>query len=186
MLYRVSSFSYWPAAMSSPPPTSTPLPPTHPSHNHPTSWRQHQPTIGEKTALQNFCKRTSRSWNTPQEWSIKYFSGVPTWEEFPYLPVFCQCVVCFFSSVWFQMSPQITCLDKCKITLVAFVWLFSAMYFQMCLQIACIRGCIITLVAFVWLLSLSTSGLIFGLFVSTDCAAAQMFGLFVSMALYLF
>ena len=37
---------------------------------------------------------------------------------------------------------------SCKITLVAFVSLFTTMYFQMSPQIACLRGCIVALVAF--------------------------------------
>ena len=36
------------------------------------------------------------------------------------------------------------------ITQVAFVWLFSTVHFQMYPQIACMRRCIITHVAFVW------------------------------------
>ena len=51
------------------------------------------------------------------------------------------------------MYLQSACLNRCKVALVAFVWLFSAMDFQMSLQVACIRGCIITLVAFVWIFS---------------------------------
>ena len=39
------------------------------------------------------------------------------------------------------------------ITQVAFVWLFSTVHFQMCPQIACMRRCIITHVAFVWFFS---------------------------------
>ena len=48
-------------------------------------------------------------------------------------------LVCFFSTVGFQMVPQITCLRGCIITLVAFVWLFSTVGFQMSPQITCIR-----------------------------------------------
>ena len=61
--------------------------------------------------------------------------------------------VWLFSTVCFQMCPQIACLKGCKATLVAFVWLFSTVCLQMCPQMACLRGCIITLVAFVWLFS---------------------------------
>ena len=59
--------------------------------------------------------------------------------------------VIFFSSVRFQMCPQIGCPRKGKVTLVAFVRFFSAVYFQMSPQRASFRGCKVTLVAFVWL-----------------------------------
>ena len=49
------------------------------------------------------------------------------------------------------MCPQIVCLRRCIITLIAFVWLFSAVHFQMSPQIASLRGRIVTLLAFVWL-----------------------------------
>ena len=52
-----------------------------------------------------------------------------------------------FSTVCFQMSPQIACLRGCIITLVALVWLFSSVHFQMSPQNVCPRACIITLVA---------------------------------------
>ena len=39
--------------------------------------------------------------------------------------------VCFFSTVGFQMSPQMACPRRCKITLVAFAWLFSTVRFKM-------------------------------------------------------
>ena len=58
--------------------------------------------------------------------------------------------VWLFSTVGFQMFPQMACLRRGIVTLVAFVWLFSTVRFQMCPQIACLRGCIITQVAFVW------------------------------------
>ena len=51
------------------------------------------------------------------------------------------------------MSFQIAHRKKCRVTLLAFVWLFSTVCFQMSPQIAGLRGCIITLVAFVWLFS---------------------------------
>ena len=57
--------------------------------------------------------------------------------------------VCLFSTVRFQMFPQIACLRRCITTLVAFVWLFSAVSFQMSPQIACLKGRKVTLVAFV-------------------------------------
>ena len=58
--------------------------------------------------------------------------------------------VWLFSTVNFQMSPQITRLNRCKVTLVAFVWLFSTVCFQMFPQITCMRRWIVTLMAFVW------------------------------------
>ena len=57
--------------------------------------------------------------------------------------------VWFFSTVHFQMFPQITCMRRCIVTLVAFVWIFSNVRFQMCPQIVCMRGCITTQAAFV-------------------------------------
>ena len=66
------------------------------------------------------------------------------------------CIVTLVAFVWFvsivrfQMCPQMACLRRGKVTLVAFVWLFSTVYFQMCPQMARIRRCIVTLVTFVW------------------------------------
>ena len=65
--------------------------------------------------------------------------------------------VWLFSSVCFQMRPQMTCLRGCEFTLVAFVWLFSTMCSQMSFQSACIFSSIITLVALVILFSLICS-----------------------------
>ena len=58
-----------------------------------------------------------------------------------------------FSTVHFQMSPQMACLRGCIITLVAFVWLFSTVHFQMFPQTARVSGCIITQVAMIRLFS---------------------------------
>ena len=58
-----------------------------------------------------------------------------------------------FSSVLFQMCPQITCPKGCIVKLAAFVWLFSTVSFQICPQMACLRRCKFTLLAFVWLFS---------------------------------
>ena len=60
---------------------------------------------------------------------------------------------CIYLTVCFQMSPKMACLNRCKITLVAFVGIFSTVRFQMSSQMACLRRCKITLVAFVWLFS---------------------------------
>ena len=54
-------------------------------------------------------------------------------------------------TVCFQMCPQIACLRRSIVALVAFVWFFSTVPFQMYPQSACLWGCIVTLVAFVWL-----------------------------------
>ena len=61
----------------------------------------------------------------------------------------CVTLVRLFSIMNFQMSPQITCLKRCKFTLLAFVWFFSTVRFQMCPQSACIRRGIVTLITFV-------------------------------------
>ena len=45
------------------------------------------------------------------------------------------------STVSFQMRSQIPCLNKCEITLAAFVWPFSGVCFQMSPQIACMNPC---------------------------------------------
>ena len=47
------------------------------------------------------------------------------------------------------MSPQIACLSRCIVTLVAFIWLFSTVRFQMYPQNMCMGSCKVTLVAFV-------------------------------------
>ena len=57
------------------------------------------------------------------------------------------------SSVLLQMSPQITCVGRRIVTLVAFIWLFSTVCCQMSPQTVCPSGCIVTVVAFVWLFS---------------------------------
>ena len=49
------------------------------------------------------------------------------------------------------MCLQMVCIWGCITTLVTFVLLFSTVCFQMSPQIACPRGSIVTLVAFVWL-----------------------------------
>ena len=43
------------------------------------------------------------------------------------------------STVSFQMLSQIPCLNKCEITLAAFVWPFPGVCFQMSPQIACMN-----------------------------------------------
>ena len=53
-----------------------------------------------------------------------------------------------FSSMYFQMSPEIAFTRGFVTTLIALVWLFSTVRFQMCSQIEYMRGCIVTLVAF--------------------------------------
>ena len=68
-----------------------------------------------------------------------------------YTHAFLLCGVWLFSTVRFQMSPQIYCLRGGIVTLVAFVWPFSTVRFQMTPQSACLRRGIVTLVAFVWL-----------------------------------
>ena len=61
------------------------------------------------------------------------------------------CIFFTFSTVSFQMCPQMACLRRCIVTLVAFIWLFSTVCFQMSPQNVCPRRGIVTLVAFVWL-----------------------------------
>ena len=58
-----------------------------------------------------------------------------------------------FSTVCFQMCPQFVCPRWCEVTLVAFVLIFPTVRFQMCPQMASLNGCKVTLVAFVWLFS---------------------------------
>ena len=48
------------------------------------------------------------------------------------------------------MSPRKTCLNRCIVALVAFVWFFSRVSFHMSPQMACVYGCKVALVAFVW------------------------------------
>ena len=61
--------------------------------------------------------------------------------------------VCFFSTVCFHMSHQSACLNGCKVALVTFVFLFSTVCFQMYPQTAFPIGCKVTLAAFVWFFS---------------------------------
>ena len=51
------------------------------------------------------------------------------------------------------MCPQVPCMWKCIITLIAFVWLFSTMCIQMGLQITRMKGCKAAFLAFVWFFS---------------------------------
>ena len=51
------------------------------------------------------------------------------------------------------MHPQMDCLNRCIITLVAFVRFFSRVSFQMLIQMVCPNRCIVALGAFVWLFS---------------------------------
>ena len=59
-----------------------------------------------------------------------------------------------FSTVCFQMSPQIVCTRGCIVTLVTIVWPFCTVCFQMSPQISCLIRYKITHVAFVWFSSL--------------------------------
>ena len=61
--------------------------------------------------------------------------------------------VWLFSTVYFQMVPQMACLRRCILALIAFIWFFSSVRFQMCPQIACLRRSIVALISFVWLFS---------------------------------
>ena len=67
---------------------------------------------------------------------------------------FCKCshigCIFYFSTLRFQMSPQIACMRGCIITQIAFVWLFPAVRFQMSYENTWIFGWKFTLVAFVW------------------------------------
>ena len=58
--------------------------------------------------------------------------------------------VWLFSSVHFQMSPQIGFLSRCKVALFALVWLLSTVHFQMSPQIVGLGGCKVALIALVW------------------------------------
>ena len=60
-------------------------------------------------------------------------------------------ISCFI--VGFQMSPQMTSLRGCIVTIVAFDRLFPNVCFRMSTQTACIRRCIVTSIAFIWLFS---------------------------------
>ena len=49
----------------------------------------------------------------------------------------------------FHMSLQVVCPRGCIVILVAFVQLFPTVHFQMCPQMACLKRGIVTLVAFI-------------------------------------
>ena len=49
-----------------------------------------------------------------------------------------------FSTVYFQMTPQITCLTRCIVALVAFFFFFFYCCFQLSPQFACLRICLVT------------------------------------------
>ena len=63
----------------------------------------------------------------------------------------CICLA-FLSTVCFQMFTQITCLRRCIVTLVTYVW--PIVYYQMSPEISFMGREIVTLVAFVWLFPL--------------------------------
>ena len=58
-----------------------------------------------------------------------------------------------FPTVYFHTIPQISSIRGSKVTLVAFVLLFLTVYFHMIPQRPCIIQSKVTLVAFVWLFS---------------------------------
>ena len=58
-------------------------------------------------------------------------------------------LVCFLSTVRFQMLPQNVSLDRCKVALVALVWFFSTVRFQMLPQNVSFDWCKVVLVALV-------------------------------------
>ena len=59
---------------------------------------------------------------------------------------------CFPPTCSFKCPHKIPAWDFCStFALRTFVWLFSTVCFQMCPQIACHWGCKVALVAFVWL-----------------------------------
>ena len=64
---------------------------------------------------------------------------------------------CISSTVRFQMCPQMACLGRGIVTLVAFVRLFSTVCFEMSPQMASLRRGIVILVAFVRLFSQSVT-----------------------------
>ena len=82
-----------------------------------------------------------------------------------YIKVTLVTFVYLFSTVSFQMRPQMTCPTRGKVTLVAFVLLFSSLGFHLCLQIACMRRSMVKLVAFVWFFS----GVHFHMSPQTEC-----------------
>ena len=57
----------------------------------------------------------------------------------------------FMFSVPPHVSPQITRERAFKVALVAFLWRFFTVHFQMCPKNTCLRRCIVTLVTYIWL-----------------------------------
>ena len=80
-------------------------------------------------------------------------------QVYPRITCLNRCVVALLAFVWLcfrvslHVSSQINCLNTCKVTLHAFVRLFSKVNFDMCSQTACNSGCIVAYVAFVWFCS---------------------------------
>ena len=61
---------------------------------------------------------------------VRFIITIPAFSSglFITIPAFCW----LFSTMLFQMCPQMTCLRWCKVTLLAFVWLFPTVCYQMC------------------------------------------------------
>ena len=62
--------------------------------------------------------------------------------------------ICLISlTMCFEMFPQIACIGRCILALVAFKGFFPGMSFQMSPQISCLSRCKVTLIALVGLFS---------------------------------
>ena len=99
------------------------------------------------------------SWHAQSHWLHLFgflhcrFSNVSTKCLYKRMYSYIGCIFCPFSTVCFQMFPQIVCQRGCVVSLVAYVRLFSTLYYQMSSQPTCLRRWNVTLIASVCLFS---------------------------------
>ena len=86
---------------------------------------------------------------------VNYFWSTVSFQMSPQIEWFITCIVAMVTCIWFhsrvgcQMSSQTTCIERCIVTLVALVQFFSRVCLQMCFQTPFPERCKATDIAFV-------------------------------------
>ena len=107
-------------------------------------WKDFSPECGVLCALSKLCQKpcifyTNYNWNVSlRSFSWIWCGGIFKW-FFKSSVKSHRLHFWLLSTVSFQMRSQIPCLNKCEITLAAFVWPFPGVCFQMSRQIACMN-----------------------------------------------
>ena len=86
--------------------------------------------------ISNFLNEQRKTLLCIFKWFLKLTAPKDAWSHWLHLMT--------FSTVGFRMYPYIGWPSRCKVTVVAFIWLFSTVRFQMYPQIACMRIGIVT------------------------------------------